>query len=154
MVDTNEAKRVQSTNHERQALASSQGWGFSADAPELLDRWPLKPFTEIGDKRMAFGVVSGMVGGVSFTAFDYQHGRAPLAEGEGEREADDASADDDDVPSLHVSNCRGVETRRTPRPLRFKVYRKARRESPRRRRRKGAAPSQVTGLARLNKMTA
>ena len=56
-----------------------------------------------------------------FTAFDYQHGRTPLAEGEGEREADDASADDDDVPSLHVSNCRGVETRRTPRPLRFKL---------------------------------
>lgn len=71
MVDTHEAKRVQSTNHERQALASSQGWGFSPDAPELLDRWPLKPFTEIGDKRMAFGVVSGAVGGVSFTAFDY-----------------------------------------------------------------------------------
>jgi len=71
VVDTNEAKRVQSTNHERQALASSQGWGFSADAPELLERWPLKPFTEIGDKRMAFGVVSGAVGGVSFTAFDY-----------------------------------------------------------------------------------
>jgi hypothetical protein len=54
-----------------------------------------------------------------FTAFDYQHGHTPLAEGEGEREADDASADDDDVPSLHVSNCRGVETRRT---LQFKLF--------------------------------
>lgn len=71
MVDTHEAKRIQETNHERQALASSRGWGFSPDAPELLERWPLKPFTEIGDKRMAFGVVSGAVNGVSFTAFDY-----------------------------------------------------------------------------------
>lgn len=71
MVDTHEAKRIQQTNYERQALASSQGWGFAPDAPELLDKWPLKPFTEIGDKRMAFGVVSGMVNGVAFTAFDY-----------------------------------------------------------------------------------
>ncbi|GAB1508754.1 hypothetical protein [Actinophytocola sp. KF-1] len=71
MVDTHEAKRIQQTNYERQALASAQGWGFAQDAPELLDKWPLKPFTEIGDKRMAFGVVSGMVGGVAFTAFDY-----------------------------------------------------------------------------------
>ena len=71
VVDTHETKRIQTTNHERQALASSQGWGFSADAPELLERWSLKPFTEVGDKRMAFGVVSGAVNGVSFTAFDY-----------------------------------------------------------------------------------
>ena len=71
MVDTHEAKRIQQTNYERQSLASSQGWGFAQDAPELLDKWPLKPFTEIGDKRMAFGVVSGMVNGVAFTAFDY-----------------------------------------------------------------------------------
>jgi hypothetical protein len=71
VVDTHEAKRIQQTNYERQALASSQGWGFSQDAPELLDRWPLKPFTEIGDKRMAFGVLSGAVNGVPFTAFDY-----------------------------------------------------------------------------------
>jgi hypothetical protein len=71
VVDTHEAKRIQATNYERQQLASSQGWGFTQDAPELLDRWPLKPFTEIGDKRMAFGVVSGAVNGMSFTAFDY-----------------------------------------------------------------------------------
>lgn len=71
MVDTHEAKRIQTTNYERQTLASSQGWGFAQDAPELLDKWPLKPFSEVGDKRMAFGVVSGMVGGVAFTAFDY-----------------------------------------------------------------------------------
>jgi hypothetical protein len=71
VADTHEAKRIQETNHERQALAASQGWGFSPDAPELLERWPLKPFTEIGDKRIAFGVVSGVVNGVSFTAFDY-----------------------------------------------------------------------------------
>jgi len=71
VVDTHEAKRIQQTNYERQSVASSQGWGFSQDAPELLDRWPLKPFTEIGDKRIAFGVVSGTVNGVPFTAFDY-----------------------------------------------------------------------------------
>jgi hypothetical protein len=71
VADTHEAKRIQETNHERQALASSRGWGFAPDAPELLARWPLKPFTEVGDKRMAFGVVSGAVNGVPFTAFDY-----------------------------------------------------------------------------------
>jgi hypothetical protein len=71
VVDTHEAKRIQTTNYERQSLASSQGWGFAQDAPELLDKWPLKPFTEVGDKRMAFGVVSGMMNGVAFTAFDY-----------------------------------------------------------------------------------
>lgn len=89
MVDTHEAKRIQATNHERQALASSQGWGFAPDAPELLERWPVKPFTEVGDKRMAFGVVSGVVNGVSFTAFDYhrrpkvtnwqKHGRTTMS---------------------------------------------------------------------------
>jgi hypothetical protein len=89
VVDSHEAKRIQTTNYERQALASSQGWGFSADAPELLERWPLKPFTEVGDKRMAFGVVSGSVAGVSFTAFDYhrrpkvtnwqKHGRTQMS---------------------------------------------------------------------------
>jgi len=71
VVDTHEAKRIQTTNYERQSLASSQGWGFAQDAPELLDKWPLKPFTEVGDKRMAFGVVSGMSAGIAFTAFDY-----------------------------------------------------------------------------------
>jgi hypothetical protein len=71
VVDTPEAKRIQTTNYERQALASGQGWGFAQDAPELLGKWPLKPFTEVGDMRMAFGVVSGMAGGVAFTAFDY-----------------------------------------------------------------------------------
>lgn len=71
MVDSIEAKRIQQTNHERQSLASSHGYGFAPDAPELLDKWPLKPFTEIGDKRVAFGVVTGAVNGISFTAFDY-----------------------------------------------------------------------------------
>lgn len=71
MVDTHEAKRIQQTNYERQLLASSQQWGFAQDAPELLERWPLKPFTEVGDKRMAFGVVSGVFNGVPFTVFDY-----------------------------------------------------------------------------------
>ena len=71
MVETHEADRIQTTNYERQLLASGQGWGFATNAPELLERWPVKPFTEIGDKRLAFGVVSGVVNGMSFTAFDY-----------------------------------------------------------------------------------
>jgi hypothetical protein len=71
VVDTHETKRIQQTNYERQALAASQGWGFAPDAPELLEKWPVKPFTEIGDKRIAFGVVAGVAGQVSFTAFDY-----------------------------------------------------------------------------------
>jgi hypothetical protein len=75
VVDTHEARRIQTTNHERQALAASRGWGFAQDAPELLARWPVKPFTEIGDKRVAFGVVSGVANGIPFTAFD--HHRRP-----------------------------------------------------------------------------
>jgi hypothetical protein len=71
VVDTPEDKRIQTTNYERQALAASRGWGFAPDAPELLTKWPLKPFTELGDKRIAFGVVAGVAGGVPFTAFDY-----------------------------------------------------------------------------------
>lgn len=77
MVDSPEAKRIQQTNYERQMLASSRGWGFAPDAPELLGRWPVKPFSENGDKRMAFGVVSGAVNGAPFTAFDF-HRRTKL----------------------------------------------------------------------------
>jgi hypothetical protein len=41
VVDTHEAKRIEATNYERQMLASSQGWGFAPDAPDLLARWRL-----------------------------------------------------------------------------------------------------------------
>lgn len=71
MVDTVYAGRIKKTNEERQALTASYGWGFAGDSPELLKRWAVKPFTEIGDKRIAFGRVDGSMHGLSFTAFDY-----------------------------------------------------------------------------------
>jgi hypothetical protein len=65
-------KRQDSKNAERQAFAASQGWHFRPYAPELLQVYNCKPFTERGDRRVAFGVVVGMVDGVQVTAFDYQ----------------------------------------------------------------------------------
>ncbi len=47
----------------------------------------------------AAGGVRGFAAGLS--ALDQQHGSAALAQGDGEREADDASADDDYVPGSH-----------------------------------------------------
>ncbi|MFD1049611.1 hypothetical protein ACFQ1S_30835, partial [Kibdelosporangium lantanae] len=65
-------KRQDSKNAERQGFAASQGWHFKPYAPELLQVYNCKPFTERGDRRVAFGVVVGMVDGVQVTAFDYQ----------------------------------------------------------------------------------
>jgi hypothetical protein len=65
-------KRQDSKNAERQAFAAGQGWHFRPYAPELLQVYNCKPFTERGDRRVAFGVVVGMVDGVQVTAFDYQ----------------------------------------------------------------------------------
>jgi hypothetical protein len=65
-------KRQDSKNAERQAFAMSQGWHFRPYAPELLQVYNCKPFTERGDRRVAFGVVVGLVDGVQVTAFDYQ----------------------------------------------------------------------------------
>jgi hypothetical protein len=47
----------------------------------------------------ASGGVGGFAAGLS--ALDYQNGCATLAQCDGEREADDASADNNYVPSLH-----------------------------------------------------
>ncbi|AHI01285.1 hypothetical protein KALB_7927 [Kutzneria albida DSM 43870] len=65
-------QRQNTKNAERQAFAASQGWYFSPNAPELLTRWGTRPFTERGDRRVAFGVISGAYNGVQFTAFDFQ----------------------------------------------------------------------------------
>lgn len=65
-------KRQDSKNAERQAFAASQGWQFAPYAPELLSRWHTRPFTLRGDRRVAFGVISGTANGVQFTTFDFQ----------------------------------------------------------------------------------
>ncbi|MEV4320565.1 hypothetical protein [Actinocrispum sp. NPDC049592] len=70
-MDTNEAKRIANTNSERQQAAAMYGWQFRPDAPELLQRWNVLPFNQIGDKRLAFGVLSGNYQGLPFTMFDY-----------------------------------------------------------------------------------
>jgi hypothetical protein len=70
-MDTNEAKRIEATNYERYQLAMAHGWQFRADAPDLLTRWQVLPFNQRGDKRLAFGAVSGMYQGVAFTVFDF-----------------------------------------------------------------------------------
>nr|CTQ95857.1 FIG01122654: hypothetical protein [Kibdelosporangium sp. MJ126-NF4] len=70
-MDTNEAKRIETTNHERYQLATSSGWQFWADMPALLERWQVIPFNQRGDKRMAFGVVQGNYHTLPFTVFDF-----------------------------------------------------------------------------------
>ncbi|ALG07276.1 hypothetical protein [Kibdelosporangium phytohabitans] len=70
-MDTNEAKRIETTNHERYQLATSSGWQFWADMPDLLTRWQVLPFNQRGDKRMAFGVIKGNFHGLQFTMFDF-----------------------------------------------------------------------------------
>ncbi|AKU15457.1 hypothetical protein [Luteipulveratus mongoliensis] len=66
-------KRRDTKNTERQAYAASRGWQFAEADPSLVDRWPVRPFTQRGDNRRAFGVVHGATtGGVRFTAFDYE----------------------------------------------------------------------------------
>jgi hypothetical protein len=70
-MDTIEANRIETTNYERYQLATSQGWQFQADQPDLLNRWPVLPFNQRGDKRLAFGVVTGAFHGLNFTVFDF-----------------------------------------------------------------------------------
>jgi hypothetical protein len=70
-METHEAGRIQDTNAERYQLAAKYGWQFQLDAPELLQRWGVLPFNQKGDKRMAFGVVSGVHQGLPFVMFDY-----------------------------------------------------------------------------------
>ncbi|KZB82179.1 hypothetical protein [Amycolatopsis regifaucium] len=70
-METSEARRVEATNAERYQMSGQYGWEFSPDAPNLLERWPVLPFTQRGDKRMAFGALSGAYNGLRFSVFDY-----------------------------------------------------------------------------------
>ncbi|MEU9690268.1 hypothetical protein [Amycolatopsis japonica] len=70
-METNEARRVEATNAERYAMSGQYGWEFSPDAPNLLERWTVLPFNQRGDKRMAFGALSGAYNGLRFSVFDY-----------------------------------------------------------------------------------
>jgi hypothetical protein len=65
-------QRQQSKNAERQSFAMSQGWQFRPFAPELLTQFSCRPFTERGDRRVVFGVLSGMLDGLPVTVFDFQ----------------------------------------------------------------------------------
>ncbi|WP_233223094.1 hypothetical protein [Amycolatopsis sp. BJA-103] len=71
MLETNEAKRIEATNAERYAMSGQYGWEFSPDAPNLLERWTVLPFNQRGDKRIAFGALSGAYQGLRFNVFDY-----------------------------------------------------------------------------------
>ncbi len=70
-METNEARRVEATNAERYQMSGQYGWEFSPDAPNLLERWTVLPFNQRGDKRMAFGALSGAYQGLRFSVFDY-----------------------------------------------------------------------------------
>ncbi|UMP02015.1 hypothetical protein [Amycolatopsis sp. EV170708-02-1] len=70
-METNEARRIEATNAERYAMSGQYGWEFSPDAPNLLERWTVLPFNQRGDKRMAFGALSGVYNGLRFSVFDY-----------------------------------------------------------------------------------
>ena len=68
---TNEARRIATTNAERAHLAAELRWRFRPDAPDLLERWTVAPFNQRGDKRIAFGVITGGFRGLPFTMFDF-----------------------------------------------------------------------------------
>ncbi len=66
-------KRQDIKNAERQQFAMSQGWQFVPYAPELMQTYgQIPPFTERGDRRVVFGVISGPLDGAHVTVFDYQ----------------------------------------------------------------------------------
>jgi hypothetical protein len=59
------------TNAERAHLAAELRWQFRPNAPDLLERWTVVPFNQRGDKRIAFGVITGGFRGLPFTMFDF-----------------------------------------------------------------------------------
>jgi hypothetical protein len=66
------AWRRQRRGEERAQLAASRGWQFADSDERLLTRWRGEPFSRRGDNREAFGVISGSVDDIPFTAFDYR----------------------------------------------------------------------------------
>src|ERR1044072_4136244 len=65
-------KRQDFKNNERAQLAMRTGWQFRPFGPDLLNRYPFPPFTERGDRRVAFGVLSGVAESMPFVVFDFQ----------------------------------------------------------------------------------
>ncbi|SDI09251.1 hypothetical protein SAMN05192558_101663 [Actinokineospora alba] len=63
--------QVNGVNKNRSRLAQQRGWQFAEQAPELLDRWPVLPFTQRGDMRLVYGALSGICDGLSFTMSDF-----------------------------------------------------------------------------------
>jgi hypothetical protein len=65
-------KRQDFKNKERGGLAMRMRWQFRPYAPDLLHRYPFAPFTDRGDRRQVFGVLSGVMDNVPFVVFDFQ----------------------------------------------------------------------------------
>lgn len=59
-------------NAQREELARARGWTFALFDPSYVNRWRGDPFRRPGSRREAHGVVSGVVHGAPFAAFDYQ----------------------------------------------------------------------------------
>jgi hypothetical protein len=59
--------------------ASARGWGYRAEAPELVGAWHGPPFSPLGAR--VTGVVEGRERGRGFTAFRYQHDEPSAGEG-------------------------------------------------------------------------
>ncbi|WP_051114840.1 hypothetical protein [Actinokineospora enzanensis] len=55
----------------RAELARAYGWQFAEEAPWLPERWPVIPFSQRGDMRHAYGVMTGAFQGMSFTVVDF-----------------------------------------------------------------------------------
>ncbi|SDD35578.1 hypothetical protein [Actinokineospora iranica] len=62
---------INKINKARAAMAHERGWEFAEEAPALLQRWPVLPFTDRGDMRLAYGALSGTNDGLAFTVFEF-----------------------------------------------------------------------------------
>jgi hypothetical protein len=85
--------------HSRFELQFSGKFGIHASAGSCERLEDRRSFDAAVDQHAAGGVRCLAAG---FSALDYQNSRAALAERDSEREANDASADYDYVPSLHL----------------------------------------------------